>query len=144
LNFDASDIYDLYQPEQCNLRSRLAKKQIVASEAPNAFVELLRFLGEQHENQQAATLCNVTNLSHGNFGSRHSATVESVRRKDAVIYQPVLNARRTISDSTDFIVGIPDLLIKEGDEYLIRDCKLALRTTEESHPEILRQLNLYG
>lgn len=139
MNFDASDIYDLHQPKSCDLRPRLAKKLTLGPEEPSLFTQLLRSRGEQHEQKHLRTLGTYTDLSAGDFGTRHAATITSVQRKDGVIYQPVLNGRR----SNDFIIGIPDLLIKDGDEYLIRDCKLA-RSAGASHPEITRQLNLYG
>jgi predicted RecB family nuclease len=39
---------------------------------------------------------------------------------------------------------MPDFLILDGNDYLIRDSKMARRIDEESHPEILLQLQLYG
>ena len=42
------------------------------------------------------------------------------------------------------VAGIPDFLIKDGTDYFIRDCKLARHATEKDHPEIIRQLQVYG
>jgi len=42
------------------------------------------------------------------------------------------------------ILGEPDFLIREGDGFLIRDSKVSRRISDKDHPEILRQLQLYG
>lgn len=42
------------------------------------------------------------------------------------------------------VVGRPDFFIRENGGYLIRDCKLSRRFNENDHPEIFRQLELYG
>ena len=42
------------------------------------------------------------------------------------------------------VLGIPDFLIKGGDDYLIRDCNIARRVSAKDHPEISRQLQIYG
>jgi predicted RecB family nuclease len=42
------------------------------------------------------------------------------------------------------IVGEPDFLIRSADGYIVRDSKISRRINEEDHPEILRQLELYG
>jgi len=42
------------------------------------------------------------------------------------------------------VVGIPDFMIAEPQGYVIRDCKLARHATEKDHPEIPRQLQVYG
>ena len=42
------------------------------------------------------------------------------------------------------VTGIPDFLIKDGNSYKIRDCKLARHADQERHEEIPLQLQLYG
>ena len=41
-------------------------------------------------------------------------------------------------------MAAPTSIILDGDGYIIRDSKLSLRVDEESHPEIILQLQLYG
>ncbi len=42
------------------------------------------------------------------------------------------------------VVGIPDFMIKEEAGYFIRDCKMARHVSEKDHPEIQKQLQIYG
>jgi predicted RecB family nuclease len=42
------------------------------------------------------------------------------------------------------IIGEPDFIIRNKNNYIIRDSKISLRITEKDHPEILRQLEIYG
>ncbi len=144
MRFDASDIHDLYRPSPCALRARLAKRGEKPTGEPNAFTALLRELGQRHEEQHLRDFPVHLDLSEGDFDQRHQATLEAVRRGEDVLYQPVLFGWRQQQDERDFIVGIPDLLIRTEDGYVIRDCKLALSADEKSHPETLRQLELYG
>ena len=62
-------------------------------------------------------------------------------KKENVIYQP---AMRVQHDKHGEIVGVPDFFIRANAGYLIRDCKLSRRFNEDDHPEIFRQLELYG
>ena len=62
-----------------------------------------------------------------------------------MLYQPVLFGWRNIgAQDEDFLVGIPDLLIREGDGYVVCDCKLTTNANDQMHQEILRQVELYG
>jgi len=42
------------------------------------------------------------------------------------------------------VVGDPDFLIAKDTGCIIRDSKISRRITEKDHPEILRQVELYG
>jgi predicted RecB family nuclease len=42
------------------------------------------------------------------------------------------------------IVGEPDFLVLQGNDYIICDSNLSRRIDEKDHPEILRQLEIYG
>ena len=50
----------------------------------------------------------------------------------------------TIDGTNIEVIGIPDFLIKDGTDYFIRDCKMARHVSEKDHPEISRQLQIYG
>jgi predicted RecB family nuclease len=93
-------------------------------------------LGDRHEQRHLNQLGNYFH-AHGNVGETQKAFV----RNENVIYQPEMEVSHPKYGN---VVGRPDLLIREGDGYLIRDCKLSRRFTEDDHPEIFRQLELYG
>ena len=137
----AADIYQLYQPVRCNLRARLNKLETSPQKA-DAFTELLRDLGKRYEADHLKTFPAHLDLSDGDFEQRSQDTIGAVNRGEDVIYQGVLFAGRESYGEEDSVVGIPDLLIKEGDSYVVRDCKLARHLGP--HPEVLRQLELYG
>ena len=103
---------------------------------------LIKELGERHEREHLAGFPEYRDLSEGNHGDRFQRTKEAMAGGAPVIYQGVLRA--AYPDSRDLVTGIPDFLIREGDSYRIRDCKLSRGMDESSHPEILRQLQTYG
>ena len=144
----ASDIYELYQPSRCDLRARLAKLETPPEGPEDAFATLLKELGKRHEEAHLRTFDAYVDLSEAatgmDFGGRHRETLAALRRREDVLYQPVLFGwRHRGTQDEDFILGIPDLLVREGDGYVVRDCKLA-RHVEGTHPEIALQLELYG
>ena len=108
----------------------------------DAFTQLLRDLGARYEAEHLKTFPAHLDLSDGDFQQRRQDTLAAVNRGEDVIYQGVLFGWLASNGEEDFIVGIPDLLIREGDAYVIRDCKLARHLGP--HPEVLRQLELYG
>ena len=147
MELQASDIHELHRPSRCGLRVQLAKGPVVPS-TPDAFIQLLKELGLRHEERHLQSLGDFLDLSGDkepmDFAQRRDQTLLALRRGDAVLYQPVFFGWRRDGAEEDFITGIPDLLIREGDGYVIRDCKLAHHASEEHHPEILRQVELYG
>ena len=139
----ASDFYRAYRPTQCDMRLYLHHKQIPGAE-PGVFEELIRRLGERHEKAYLATFDNVTDLSEGPWEERLLRTLDAVEAGASVIYQPVFTATKQLSGHACEIVGMPDFLIREGEDYVIRDVKISRRISETAHPEILWQLRLYG
>jgi len=71
-------------------------------------------------------------------------TLEQVEAGAPVLYQPVLFGTASVGGLECEIVGIPDFLIKNNGEYIVRDSKISRRITEKDHPEILEQLGLYA
>jgi predicted RecB family nuclease len=135
MSFAASEFHGYYQLEPCALRVYLHAKGIKAAE-PDAYHQLLVKLGERHEQRHLNQLGNYFH-AHGNIVE----TQKAFAQKEHVIYQPEMKASHpTYGD----VVGRPDFFIREDDGYLIRDCKLSRRFTEDDHPEIFRQLELYG
>jgi predicted RecB family nuclease len=116
----------------------------VPSADPSPFEEVIQRLGERHEKAHLATFENVTDLSEGSQGERRLRTLNAIRAGDPVIYQPFFLTTADFSGHVWEIAGIPDFLIREGDNYIIRDVKLSRRIEEDHHPEILWQQRLYG
>lgn len=142
MNLTASHIFNLYRPSLCELRVYLQSKSETES-APSPYMQVLRGLGERHESLHLTSLRDVTDLREGSLSERIPKTKEAVRRKAPVIYQPVFEATANLGAKRT-VIGEPDFLIREGQGYVIRDCKISRRITEQDHPEILRQLELYG
>src|SRR2546428_8341717 len=133
--FNASEFHGYYQLKPCALRVHMRASGVESAE-PDDYHKLLERLGRRHEERHLATLGDYVNAA-----GRVEATRDAVARGERVIYQP---AMRVTSDAYGEVGGVPDFLIREGDRYLIRDCKLSRRFSEEFHPEIFRQLELYG
>jgi len=135
MSFAASEYHGYYQLSQCALRVHLRAKGMPGAE-PDAYHQLLVKLGQRHEQRHLSRLGQYVD-ARGDV----EETRRAVARGDAVIYQPEMKATHPEYGE---VVGRPDFFIREGDGYVIGDCKLARRFTEEAHPEIFRQLELYG
>jgi predicted RecB family nuclease len=139
----ASDFYTFFRPSKCELRIYL--KEIGEEEAPPGPYEQVLFrLGERHEVSHLATFPEHVDLSDGTLEDREKRTKEAVKRGAPVIYQAVLRTTHKLSGREYEILGEPDFLIKYENAYIIRDSKISRRITEKDHPEILRQLEIYG
>jgi len=138
----ASDPYRLYKPSNCELRLYLHHQGVEGSE-PGPFDEVIRRLGERHENSHLATFDDVLDLSAGTTEERRAATLEAIHRRAPVIYQALFSTTARLSERDYEIVGSPDFLIESDGAYVVRDAKLA-RRIDQTHPEILWQLRLYG
>lgn len=89
-----SDFYALCRPSRCNLRIYLRDKGIEEA-PPGAFDEVIRILGQRHENEHLQTFPSYVDLSSGTEEQRESRTREEVGKGAAVIYQALL---RTTTD----------------------------------------------
>lgn len=139
----SGDFYRAYRPSACDLRLYLHHRETPGAE-PSEFEEVIRRLGERHENAHLATFDNVTDLSDGSFEERRQRTIDAIKNRAPVIYQGVFSEPLRIGARDCQVTGIPDLLIQDGDSYVIRDVKMARRLTEKEHAEIFWQLRLYG
>jgi hypothetical protein len=90
-----------------------------------------------------ATFDKVLDLSAGAFQERGGATLEAIRRQTPIIYRALFRVTAPLAGHDCEIVGAPDFLIECESAYIVRDAKLA-RRIDQSHPEILWQLRLYG
>jgi predicted RecB family nuclease len=139
----ASDFYTYLQPSKCPLRVYL--RHIGKQESPpGPYEEVLRHLGERHEKTYLATFPSVVDLSSGTSESRERRTREEVTKGAQVIYQPALRAAIVLGKTDCEVVGDPDFLIRHDGRYIVRDSKISRRITEDDHPEILRQVEMYG
>jgi predicted RecB family nuclease len=139
----ASDFYTFFRPSKCELRVYL--KAIGKEEAPlSPYEEILIRLGERHEVSHLATFPEYVDLSEGALEDREERTKEALKHGAPVIYQAVLRTTNELDGNEYEILGEPDFLIRQGDGYIIRDSKISRRITEKDHPEILRQLEIYG
>lgn len=135
MGFNASEYHSYYQLQVCALRV-YHKAHGTRAADDDEYHELLKRLGARHEREHLATFTNV-------FDAKGNAeeTRKAVAAKLETIYQPRMQVTHDIYGE---VVGIPDFFIREGDNYVIRDCKLSRRFNEKDHPEIVRQLELYG
>jgi len=143
MRLTASDIYGYYRPTQCALRLYLRHKgeQEVAL---GPYEQVLLTLADRHEKAHVEAFPRVVNLSSVRWDERADQTTRAVNESAPVIYQGVLKIMAVLSTVECEVVGNPDFLINAGDGYLIRDSKISRRINENDHPEILRQLELYG
>lgn len=134
-----SDFYDLYRPSKCDLRLYLKQKSVEPA-PPSAFEQVIFRLGQRHEKSHLSTFPEFSDLT----AKSAERSLEEIRKGSPVIYQGSLRAEVSVDGQVIEVVGISDFMIKEGEGYFIRDCKMARRVSEKDHPEIPRQLQIYG
>jgi len=139
----ASDIITLHRPAPCELRVYL-RHNGAPEAAPGPFDEVLRRLGIRHEEQHLKTLGAYVDLSRIPEQGRIKETQEAIASNAPVIYQPAFVCSCQLGGVNVAVVGTPDFLILDGDNYRIRDSKLSLHIDEDQHPEILLQVQTYG
>ena len=143
MRLTASDIVCLYRPEPCSLRVYLREHGIAESE-PGAYDQIIEKLGQRHEQGHLATLGTYEDIGAVERDRRVSRTLEAIRSRVPVIYQAEFECDFTINGSPVTVVGRPDFLILDSDNYIIRDSKLSRKVDEDHHEEIALQLQLYG
>ena len=143
MRLTASDIVCLYRPTPCSLRLYLREHDIPESE-PSAFDQIIQTLGQVHEQRHLSTLGAYEDIGAAAREQRVSRTVEAIRNRVPVIYQAEFEHDAIINGSPVTIVGRPDFLILDNNDYIIRDSKLSRKVDEDHHEEIGLQLQLYG
>lgn len=139
LEITASHFYSLYSPSKCDLRLYLSYKGVEPT-PPSEFVKVLFKLGQRHEKNHLDIFPEISDLT----GQSTGKTLDAIRKGNPVIYQGSFRASVKLDGHNIEVVGIPDFIIKDGTDYFIRDCKMARRVSEKDHPEIARQLQIYG
>jgi predicted RecB family nuclease len=143
LRLTPSDLYTFFRPQKCENRIYLRDKGL--EEAPlSPYEEVIRRLGERHELAHLSQFPVVADLRSGSLEDREKQTREGVQKQISVIYQAVMRASYKFGALECEIIGSPDFLIREADNYIIRDSKISRRINEQDHPEIILQLQLYG
>lgn len=143
LHLRASEFYTLHRPSKCELRVHLRERGEPEAE-PGPFGELLLKLGVEHERRHLASLGEYVDVSGGEREEREERTRSAIEAGAPVIYQAAFSAAKQVGGAECEIVGDPDYLIRIDGGYAIRDSKLSRNITEEAHPEVLRQVELYG
>lgn len=139
----ASDFTNYYRPSLCELRVFLRERAEKEAEQ-TAFQEVLNRLGLGHEKQHLATLGAYADFTKLSFEAQVAKTSEAIANRVPVLYQAAFLVRDRLAGIEVAVVGVPDFLVLSDTGYLIRDSKLSRRIDEDSHPEILLQLQLYG
>jgi len=142
-NLTASHLYSYYQPSQCGRRIYFHHLGMPEAE-PSPYEQVLLKLGKQHEKAYLRTLEKVEDLSPASLAERITLTTSLINDRASIIYQPAFLAESIWGSTRRMVFGAPDFIVLEGDSYIIRDCKLPRRINDRDHPEILRQLELYG
>jgi predicted RecB family nuclease len=143
MRLTASDFYTLYRPSECDLRVYL-RHNAAQELPPGPYEELIRRLGKRHEQSHLTSLTQTFDLSAIEPNGRELATRKAIADRQPVIYQPLLRTTTTIDGTACEIWGEPDFLIYAAGSYVIRDVKMSRRINEKDHPEIFKQLQLYG
>jgi len=139
LQITPSYFYSLYSPSPCELRLYFNCKGVEPA-PPGAFEQVIFRLGKRLEKNHLAIFPEFSDLT----GKPTEKTLEEIRSGSPVIYQGSFKAKVSVDGKMVEVVGIPDFIIKEVKDYFIRDCKIARRVSEKDHPEISRQLQIYG
>jgi len=143
LRFTPTDIASYYRPKPCERRVLL--RHLGEKEAqPSAYDEVIRRLGQRHEHNHASSFGELIEIATLPRDERVKATLNAIAQRVPVIYQPVFVVQHKLAGTEVEIEGIPDLIVRDGESYIIRDVKMARRIDEEHHPEIMLQVQLYG
>lgn len=143
MRLTASDFYTYHRPSKCDLRVYLRHRGEGES-PPGPYEEVIRSLGIRHEKAHLAMFPSYVDLSVGTEEQRQLRARKEVEEETPVIYQPVLRAIKLLNGIDCEISGEPDFLILDNGGYVVRDSKISRRITEQDHPEIIRQLEIYG
>jgi predicted RecB family nuclease len=124
---------------------RVYLREHAAPEAePGAYDEIIERLGRLHEQSHLASLGAYEDISAVEREQQAARTLGAIRTRVPVIYQGEFRVQATISGILVEVVGRPDYLILDGDNYVIRDSKLSRQVDEKHHEEIALQVQLYG
>ena len=125
-----SDFATYYRPSRCELRVFLRRKGEKEAE-PSPYEEVLRSLGRQHELSHLISFSECANIESFPREQRVAATLDALTTRAPVVYQPAFVAHHRLAGTDLEIEGVPDLVLRDADSYIIRDVKMARRIDEE-------------
>jgi predicted RecB family nuclease len=124
MHFRASNPYDYYRPSKCERRVALRYRGV--KESPRTeFDDLLARLGASHETAHLDSLSGVKNLQGLHPESQEREILAAIQAGVHAIYQARFRVALDLDGKSSDLVGLPDVLIRDGDGYIIRDSKLA-------------------
>ncbi len=138
----ASDVYQYFCPEKCELRIHLLHTGR-KPDPPGPYQEVLRRLGERHEFRHFQSWPRPVNLRLvPTAEERILRTRAALAESREILYQPLFAARLDLAGLDCELRGEPDFLLPVEGGHAIRDVKIARQARK--HPEIVQQLQLYG
>jgi predicted RecB family nuclease len=143
IRLSASGFYDLFRPTKCPGRVYLRYKGEPEA-PPGPYDEVTRKLGQRHEEAHLQKFAKFVDISTGAVENREIRTREEIGKKSPVLYHSLLRTKYRLGSKEVEIIGEPDFTIFDENGYVIRDSKISRNITEKEHPEILRQLEIYG
>lgn len=144
MHLTASDFYSYFRPSECRLRVYL-KAHDEEEDEPSPYEAVILRLGKRHEAAHLASLGAVVDLRAGTLAQRAEVTRDALlHHQTSILYHGVLRRAAAIAGQACDVFGEPDFILIEPAGVVIRDCKMAKRVNDDDHPEILRQVELYG
>lgn len=140
----SSDFHAYYRPYLCALRVYLQQQPAVEEAPAGPYEQVLQRLGERHEQAYLGTFPEFINLAAFPSQERITQTIQAVQERMPVLYQPLMRAGTKLKDTACEIWGEPDFILAVPGGHVIRDVKISRRIDEKDHPEIMRQLQIYG
>jgi predicted RecB family nuclease len=139
----ASDFVTYFRPSKCE--NRIYLRHIGKKESePSPYDQVLLNLGQKHETRHLSSFTDFVDIREGSLQEREDKTKKAIEHNSPAIYHPILTSIHKFGAKDYQIIGEPDFLVKQDDKYIIRDSKISRRITENDHPEILRQVEIYG
>ncbi len=135
------DLSTYLRPSQCGLRVHLRHHDRAEMEQ-DQFTQLLQRLSRKHELAHVSRIQSVTDLSDLTEEQQIAETKQALTEHRSIIYKPQFVMRCNLGGiSTEVRAGC-DLLMLEGDGYVLRNVRLARRINQIDHPDIILQLQL--
>ncbi len=138
MHLTGRDISSLFKPSYCSLRIFLQTQGITKS-VPDPLDNLIIQHGKNHRKNHLLSLGKYLDLSEGSLENRAENTIFAIEDREKIIYQPVLSTKTSIGTTEVEIFAAADFFILEGDEYIIRDCKM-VKNMKNEHLDIELQI----
>ena len=144
----------LHEPSSCDKRTWLRDVEGLEPAPDGPFQVFIKDQGDRHELAVFNELLDegLEIMDAGGYDDPHALdkTLIGIDTGEEVIYQGMLKAELEVAGEPRTVLGYPDFLIREGDDWVIGDAKLTRRLYESSGSErsdkkaIFLQMRLYG